>query len=349
METRPSTSTNLAPFRTTIILPVKLSDPQLDLIRLFEINLTSVDLFMTKVKIEEILIIASGEDLEKIADSKHQLLDKLPIELLAEEEICPFLKYPIDTSNGKGWQGWRVQQVLKMEAAKRVTTETYLILDDDIVATRELDSSDFFRSGRLAMTPISPRHDAHPKWLESSRNILKMPIEEQSKGALVMNVTPQLIVTSEMNNLLAHVAQQWRIDDPSKWLLNISNVHFQPTRSPMANKALKRIENLFSKRLGEQATNRMANWTEYTLYWTFLQMNGVEWKYYDPDPPHLSDTGIWTNSQANELDLDIWIAKTFEQKHKHAFAVFSSKITSTDRSMLCKKLIRWLDTRGSKN
>jgi hypothetical protein len=78
-------------------------------------------------------------------------------------------------------RAWRAQQVLKLEVARRVATEQYLLLDAKNHFVRPTTSADFWHDGRIR-TYIKDR----PQWrewvLDSFDALGVTPTEDQGPG-----------------------------------------------------------------------------------------------------------------------------------------------------------------------
>lgn len=160
-----------------------------------------------------------------------------PFTLIAQEDLLP---KNVATKNLKKS---RIQMLCKILIAEKVTTEHYLLLDDDIILKKPFGYKDLFADrirNKLRMTSADVYHE---EWWNGSMDVLGMTDDEKAsiekelrlemEQGVLMNVTPQIIVTRLMRDLIDRV--------PVATLIKASSY-----------------------------------WTEYTLYWLFMK------RYHNP-------------------------------------------------------------------
>jgi Family of unknown function (DUF6492) len=76
-------------------------------------------------------------------------------------------------------RGWMMQQVLKMEACRRVAADVLLVLDSDVVLIREVTAETLCQNGRPRFyrhpDAIDERLPRHVQWHQISRRLLGLP------------------------------------------------------------------------------------------------------------------------------------------------------------------------------
>ena len=312
----------------SIVLPIRLTDDPIDMERLVRLGIRSVDLFLDRSGLHEFIVVANTKDLEKIRSCIATSACSLPFRFLNENIVCPFF-------DSMGGSGWFRQQVIKIAVAKFVESKYLLVLDDDCIMTRPARMSDFFRDGRLLMSHI-PVH-AHEAFFRASCSVLQYPFDFYSTGEIIMNVTPEILVREVLLGIQREIEELWNIRNFGEWLLRVSRGYGdKPSRSifaPVSARLFKRARKKRALRFSE-LREKCGEWTEYSLYWTYLKKHGLRDLYFDYrndfSVPQIGDSGVWTDAEASHLNLDHWLARTFGPDQSHYFSVVSSKITQID-------------------
>jgi hypothetical protein len=153
--------------------------------------------------------------------------------------------------------GWFKQQVIKLSAFNIVKTEWVLMLDADVIVCRPVTLHDLFIDGR-AVVPLEPAW-AHSTWWHGSAKLLGIA-SPFSDDDVVMGVTPELLHAPTLRKLA----------------MKLSNIaHGEQWQS-----FLMREE------------NTALNWTEYSLYWTYVVANRLD--LYSTRPISMYGDSIWS-------------------------------------------------------
>lgn len=122
------------------VLPLKIrsSSEESDLDRLGTLLLPSFDRFYVGESNLVISLIVPEEDLRKIEDYLRSL-DRSDVKVISEDRLCPSIK---------GTSGWHKQQILKLAAARLVSSDYYLVLDADVLLKRPMRLRDLFPGGK---------------------------------------------------------------------------------------------------------------------------------------------------------------------------------------------------------
>lgn len=318
----------------SIVLPVKLTPTEIEVKRVVDLTLGSTQAFLSPRSIAEVLIIANARDTDLLKAAISQSNLTLPIEYVNENQLCPSFKY-------MGGSGWFRQQVLKIAVASKCRSEHILVLDDDCIQTKKASFDDFLKDGKLLMSHIPM--GAHKTFFESSCEILSYDIKHYDETEIVMNVTPEILSKSILLALQDEISQQWRETDFTVPLLYLSK-HYEDRPRPFIQKLfpfMAKRKSLSPESLWSSKRPDCCNWTEYSLYWTYLKKHNRTNIYFDYKldlcTAQIGDHGIWTNSQAEDFSLDTWLESTFSDLSSHWFAVVSSKITNIDWEILISK------------
>lgn len=179
-----------------------------------------------------IYVVTSKKFIEKIKKNIVELGIYNKINFVDETYLQKIKELP-NTSNNH----WYYQQILKLKMATFIKTNHYLILDIDMFLIKELKFDDMFFENKIIYTHESFPHENPPgytnrDWWENSCKVLNCPIEKLHGMNNLMGVTPQLLVTSIVNELLAFLENKFGSGWPSFIMMN--------------------------------------GFTEYTLYWIYL-------------------------------------------------------------------------------
>jgi hypothetical protein len=153
-------------------------------------------------------------------------------------------------------RGWYIQQILKMAAAQVVETPYYLTLDADVICVRPVRSQDLFVGGKALVNTTS--EDWHPDWYRNSERVLGL-----ARSGLTHGVTPALLHRDAMTALFAHL--QARVAAPLR-----------------AGQVIAGRHSSIGRALGSWRSYLLRNtpWTEYSLYYTYLEATGQFDRYH---------------------------------------------------------------------
>lgn len=184
--------------------------------------------------------------------------------------------------------GWYRQQLIKLAMFEHVQSELYLTLDADVVCTRPLDVNELCAGGRGACYVI--QEDLRPHWYERVEKVLRLP----ARRGVMHNVTPALLHRAAMSELARHLNEKFERREFSsgwrgwkqRWQLLNSKFHpraFAPWRQYLIG---------------------ATPWTEYALYYSFLEATGRFEQYHQYTPHCIYDipNSLWSASEpANDL------------------------------------------------
>jgi Family of unknown function (DUF6492) len=204
--------------------------------------------------------------------------------VVPESEVISEIRYFWTTARlraklhlvGPPVHGWYVQQLVKLAAARRVSTPFYLTLDADVICVRPTAYEDLVRGERAVAQSAPPNH---PEWNDDAERVLGLP-----RSARQFAVTPSVFSTEAVRALARHLAQ--RVDPRLRRLA--SRLPHGRTRDVLESWRSFLIRNL--------------PWTEYALYYTFVEQTGL----FDAHHLHGGDDAIYGNSVWIESDFDDW-------------------------------------------
>jgi Family of unknown function (DUF6492) len=197
---------------------------------------------------------------------------------------------------------WHRQQIIKLFCAELVANEYFIVFDPDMFATRNFGYDDLIIDGK-ALVQTEPKSD-HIDWWESSAKVLGLP---------VLLDTPGLCVTPEI--LSKHACQE---------LTRYISVTHQKT--------------WYEVLLSMYTTN----WTEYTLYWSYLEANDKLGIYhsFSSKPTALkvhSEQNIWLKGEYENFDFK----RLFSDQNLGLFCTIQSN-TGITPQVIAKAIKPWL-------
>lgn len=178
-------------------------------------------------------------------------------QVLPESALCPDTASVRNPQTGRP-SGWHIQQLLKLAVAERITTPFYLTLDSDILCCRPFHLGDLVRDGR-ARTGIESLEDYFRIYTPAfAQEEMAVKAQRQTGSERLLgwqrgplqrkrsfSETPVLLHAGQVRQLTQH----------------LESLHQLPWRTVLAR--------------------NVPMWTEYTLYYGFLAMQGVLNRFCD--------------------------------------------------------------------
>lgn len=194
--------TSLIPDAYSIVLPTRGTGPAFDIF--VELLLPRYVQYLNLKGLQQFIVITPGSMLEGVKAALRPY--ELPFFFYTDEEIC----------GDMGCDGWMKQQIIKLAVCSKIKTDYYLIIDDDLIITRPLSFSDFFdEKGRIVYS-----YEAFPttvqgfmnnaNWWAASCHLSGIPIQLLMGHKTLMAVTPQVMITRIVHELLHKHGEQWK-------------------------------------------------------------------------------------------------------------------------------------------
>jgi len=228
----------------SIVLPIK-NDPNTNGYKLFcEVGLPSYKQFLGLDKLSVFYIISPKADILALKSAIGDT--KIPFFLLAEEQLL--------SPNIEAEKGWYKQQIIKLKMAIVVKTPYYLVLDSDHYLNQPFEYGNLFHNDKIKysnepwQTENSNHFSTNSRWWLESCKILDFPPEKLHGESHLMGVTPQLLITEFVVDLIEDLYHRHnkKINKNSNWQ------HFL-------------CQNKF---------------TEFTLYWIYLMSRKIHDIHY---------------------------------------------------------------------
>jgi hypothetical protein len=303
-----------------------------ELDRLKSIQLKSFRKFLDVSILKDFFIVASREDIKTIKDDLLQSYPEFPFVFVAEDELCPSIGAAA---------GWTKQMILKLAIANRVDTDYYLTLDTDVFLTKKLSGADILQEGKLVYQKENPR--THKKWWRSSAHLLNVAADRVLKEEFAMGVTPEYLVTEVCRGLQTEIESLHGTKDFAFWLMKS-----RMSKKSLPNKIIRAlcqtapfITGLLPKSRVDLA--QTCDWTEYSLYWTYLNKLQLAQKYYAKNGRQVYGNCIWAEGDIKENDLRAPVEKAFRDNAQYHFSIIQSSIKNLDQSRLAELVGSFLD------
>lgn len=184
--------------------------------------------------------------------------------------------------------GWSKQQLIKLAMGQEVTRPFFLTLDADVVATRPLSPGLLLKDGKA---PCGVDHaDLHPRWYRDAEAMLRQPL---ARGGISHNVTPALLSRAGVRALAEHFGACYAEGRFGRGALRAMRQRYAKLR--------------FGGRPGLAAWRLLLTagfpWTEYSLYYSFLEAKGLFERFHFESERSLydGDRSVWFVD-----DFDAW-------------------------------------------
>jgi hypothetical protein len=205
--------------------------------------------------LETFVVVCPDKEYSAVKQIAEEAVHDKRIAILDENSFFPMCG--LDCRELAGLSGWQIQQIVKLCFARVCKTEWYLTIDSDIVLIRALSHGDLFPDGVRALAGVETAADydrlykadfsaaetaAKSRYYLASQQILGYD-RPPSRAGVFFSETPVLIHKSSAVELLNH------------------------------------IEHLHSEDL-VSTLSKHQGWTEYSLYFQYLEMSGEFDKNY---------------------------------------------------------------------
>ncbi|HEX4871818.1 MAG TPA: DUF6492 family protein [Nevskiaceae bacterium] len=150
------------------------------------------------------------------------------VELLASAEVLPgpvdrlrqrvharpkwLRKLRRSLNKRSGWcadasyEGWSVQQIVKLQLAARADAELTLTLDSDVIACAPWEGSAYVRDGRIALQTQIREDTLQPHWIAAAGRLLGLP--ERSQPTWEYLAHPFSFSGERVRALIAHLERR---------------------------------------------------------------------------------------------------------------------------------------------
>jgi hypothetical protein len=244
--------------------------------RFIRIGMRTYETFLDVGSLHEFIIVTPAAEQERLSNILRSRWPSWPWRFVAEDKL-------IDKTISSGWGR---QQTAKLAVAMLVTTECYLIIDDDTYLTRPFGIKDVKDvEGKVIMNRTLIDFPFFFLW---SSQVLKCDFDKVQFEDYHMAITPEIFITSEVRGLI-------------KWLVATYGDNKQWQRYLADHK-----------------------YTEYCLYWIWLIMQEKHKKLYATSESSSSVYGYAVTSE--DHDITVFVPNSFCDNEKHYFSFVQSSI-----------------------
>ena len=290
------------------VLPLRRSDLERS-----KVLFWSLERFFTGL--DRVLVVVPDVDRAHIEAELRSASPGVDKRVIAETEIVPELR-PYRRVGG-----WYKQQLIKLAIAEHVSSDFYLTFDADVVATRPVSPAALIRNGRALAHVIEK--DLHPRWYTRTATLLDRPMR---RTGVVHNVTPAVLAREGVMELARHFDRRWR-----------SGAYAQGFR-----RVRQRWASLRHGSRPEFAAWRLflvsaLPWTEYALYYSFLEAHDRFSAYHFEHPTCVYDIerSVW---RAEAVPFETWSPEPLFEGHGPPFFVVVQSNTGVPVEEVRKKL-----------
>lgn len=250
--------------------------------RFCKVGMTTYNAFLDVESVKDFIVICPSNELHHTSDILKMTYPQWSWRFIPEDKL-------VDKSLPSGWMR---QQTAKLAISMLVTTNHYLIIDDDTYLTRPFSYSNLFDSdGKVifSKTPID-----FPFFFLWSNQVLQYDMEVVQSEQYHMSITPEIFVTSEVRNLV-------------RWLVSTYGDNKQWQRFLADHK-----------------------YTEYCLYWIWLIKHNKHKALYSTDETAPSTYGYATSSTDHSMSDNVRMSFDLGKPHFFSFIQSSLKYPIDD-------------------
>lgn len=256
-----------------------------------------------------------------VVDNEFETLSALiqdpEFRLIRESELIPEFQILEDQVNFWKVPGWYKQQLIKIAIAEKIETSFYITFDADVICVKPTYITDFIIND-MAICCLHPASKKWYKWYSWAERVLKVP----HVTGLFHNFTPAILSKNgmlELHDYLTSLASKSKSIikfNKKDWLFILVRLMLYCKGHHQDCEYLDSWRSYLIKNLP---------WTEYALYYTFLEATNSFRKYHILK----QDYRIYTfeNSVWNREQWDTWMPeKAFSGKNQYNFCIVQSNI-----------------------
>jgi hypothetical protein len=262
--------------------------------------------------ISKFFLVAPSDEIPILKDLVKN--SRLPYDFIAEEAL-------VSEEVLKTQEGWYIQQLIKLNVSFLMNTRYYLLLDSDMYLNQPFTFKNCFGGQSLTFgargDPLGTfgsggtfgntlikysyepwqehndgRYSTNSNWWTASCKVLNYDLERLKTQKFLMSVTPQLMITELVRDLVKEIKGRLEKDKTMSWQTQLCNMKF----------------------------------TEFSLYWIYLLQRGLTYLYTpcggyglssDKSNDKSNQIPLWEHdTQRNVLTVhyDKNITKSFENK-----------------------------------
>jgi len=259
------------------------------------------------------LILCPAQDVTRVEQLLRALTADARFVVMDEKVVCPELD---DISDSLG--GWYIQQILKISVAKYFDSEFYVTFDSDVICKKHFDASTLAPGGK-AYTNIEKRAEyddiynesfAKVEWKTKNKRFIASAVILKYKRAILFEYkrrkqylntsygeTPVLLHTKSVIGLINELSSLYR----NGWVQQLSTVR---------------------------------GWTEYTLYFLYMEKHNIFHKYHQPVGRNVIldlDSSVWHTPEKYKQKKVYSPQFVLEQSSEHGYFVAIQSYLDSDK------------------
>jgi Family of unknown function (DUF6492) len=203
-----------------------------------------------------------------------------PFELCVESELQVVPEFALQLK----FSGWFRQQLIKLAIFERIESELYLTFDADVVCSRAVNAEQLVGNGRGACFVMQQAQ--HDYWYQRVERVLRV---RAPRRGVMHNVTPALLHRRAVDELRRALEDKIARHEYSQGL-----------RGWKQRWALARTRQRAGYAAWRVYLAAARPWTEYALYYTFLETSGrfERYHYYAPQCIYDVEHSLWQAANA---------------------------------------------------
>lgn len=247
-----------------------------NLTRFMNIGMVSYEKYMKREDVKDFFVVVPKDDVALVTTELTKAFPMWPWKIINEESLISSAVPP----------GWARQQTAKLAISMLVSTDNYLIIDDDTYLTKPFCKEDMYDPDTKKLIMNKTDID-FPFFFFWSSEVLNVDFDEVQYAKTHMAITPEIFVTSVVKDIVRWLVEKY--GNQKQWQLYIAN-----------NK-----------------------YTEYCLYWIWLLHHKKADEYYAIESPYQLYDHATTSL---EQPMPEMVKKSFKDNKYHWFSFVQSSI-----------------------
>jgi hypothetical protein len=215
-------------------------------------------------------------------------------QVIPETNVVPELAASTD-------RGWHKQQLVKLAMADVVATDQYLLLDADVICVRPLRREDLMQQGKARCYRYQNAN--HARWYRWAQRVLRL-----RRSGWVHGVTPAVLDRRAVRRLASYLTTQppRLFDQFQRTARRFLRTWRAAGRAPQSGRPPMTLYSTDHSTSWRQQLLDLLPWTEYSLYFTFLEATGQFDRYHVHTDHSLYANCVWSGKS-----FDHWQPQLF--------------------------------------
>lgn len=199
-----SPSTGSRSFSIVLVIKKNTHDNVADNFERFvTIGMVTYEKYLNVAAVKDFIIVTTQEEQRELSDMLTAKWPTWPWKFVSEDKLL----------NKSIRAGWARQQTAKLAVSMLITTDHYLIIDDDTYLTRPFGYADLFDDdGKVIMNKTLIDFPFFFLW---SNQVLKYDFDKVQSQEYHMAITPEIFITQEVRGLVRFLVTMY--GDSKQW------------------------------------------------------------------------------------------------------------------------------------